>query len=81
MAKPKPIEKLTFEEAYKELEELVRKLETGDQPLEESLVLFERGQALSAHCNRLLEEAELKLTQLAPDMESLQDEFEFDLDQ
>ena len=58
------IEDLTFEQAFKELEETVAKLEDGDLPLEASLALFERGQRLSAYCSRLLEQAELKVTQL-----------------
>jgi len=61
----KSIEHLTFEEAFKELEETVTQLEDGDLPLEASLALFERGQQLSAYCSRLLEQAELKVTQLA----------------
>ena len=59
------IEDLTFEQAFEELEATVAKLEDGDLSLEESLALFERGQRLSAHCSRLLEQAELKVTQLA----------------
>ncbi|HID89343.1 MAG TPA: exodeoxyribonuclease VII small subunit [Anaerolineales bacterium] len=63
----KPVEELTFEEAFAELEETVRKLEAGGLTLEESLVLYERGQALAVHCNRQLDEAELKIRQLTPD--------------
>lgn len=61
----KNIDDLTFEQAFKELTETVARLEDGDLPLEESLALFERGQQLSAHCSRLLDRAELKVTQLA----------------
>jgi len=67
MAKVKPVDQMRFEEAFEELAALVAQLEGGEQPLEESLGLFERGQALAAHCSRLLEEAELKLRQLVPD--------------
>lgn len=63
----KAIEELTFEEAFTELEETVRKLETGGLSLEESLALYERGQALAVHCGRQLDEAELKVRQLAPE--------------
>jgi exodeoxyribonuclease VII small subunit len=63
----KAIEELTFEEAFAELEETVRKLETGGLSLEESLALYERGQALAVHCGRQLDEAELKVRQLAPE--------------
>ena len=59
------IEKLTFEQAFAELEETVRKLEAGGLALEESLALFERGQALAAHCSTQLDEAELKVRQLS----------------
>jgi exodeoxyribonuclease VII small subunit len=61
------IENLTFEQAFVELEEAVRKLEAGGLTLEESLDLFERGQALAAHCNVQLDQAELKVRQLAPE--------------
>jgi exodeoxyribonuclease VII small subunit len=60
----KPIEKLSYEEAYSELEELVRTLEAGEQPLDEALVLFERGQMLTKHCAELLSKAELKIQTL-----------------
>lgn len=69
MAKNKPIEKLSYEEAFEELTALVKELERGDLALEDSLALFERGQKLGARCNQLLEEAELKLSQLAPEGE------------
>ncbi len=61
------IEHLTFEQAYAELEETVRKLEAGGLTLEESLALFERGQALADRCNAQLEQAELKVNQLTPE--------------
>jgi exodeoxyribonuclease VII small subunit len=62
--KPQPIDELTFEQAFAELEESVRALERGDLPLEESLALYERGQELAAHCAKLLDEAELKIAQI-----------------
>jgi exodeoxyribonuclease VII small subunit len=67
MSKAKPPEKLNYEQAFEELEALVERLESGELALEESLALFERGQALSARCSELLEQAELKLRQLVPD--------------
>jgi exodeoxyribonuclease VII small subunit len=67
MAKLKPPEELNYEQAFGELGELVGRLESGDLPLEEALTLFERGQALAARCNDLLEQAEIKLRQLVPD--------------
>jgi exodeoxyribonuclease VII small subunit len=65
--KPKPPKQLAYEQAFKELEEIVERLEAGDLPLEEALTLFERGQALAGRCAELLENAELKLRQLVPD--------------
>ena len=65
----KEIAELSFEEAYKELEETVARLERGDLSLEESIALFERGQALAKHCNLQLDGAELKVRQLLPDSE------------
>ncbi len=62
--KAQAIEELTFEQAFAELEESVRTLEQGDLPLEESLLLFERGQQLAAYCGKLLDTAELKIEQV-----------------
>lgn len=68
MAKsPKPVESLTYEEAMAELETIVASLEDGNQKLEESMALFERGQALMKRCAELLEAAELKVRQLSGD--------------
>jgi exodeoxyribonuclease VII small subunit len=61
----KPIEKLTYEDAFAELENIVAELESGEQPLEEALSLFERGQKLSKHCTELLARAELKVQELS----------------
>ena len=61
------IKNLTFEQAFVELEETVRKLEAGGLVLDESLALFERGQALAAHCGAQLDQAELKIKQLTPE--------------
>jgi exodeoxyribonuclease VII small subunit len=61
----KPIEQLTYEEAYAELETVVAALEAGEQPLETALTLFERGQALTKRCTELLDQAELKVRQLS----------------
>ena len=55
------IENLSYEAAYQQLEALVAELESGEQSLEKSVSLYERGQRLSAHCQALLEEAELKI--------------------
>jgi exodeoxyribonuclease VII small subunit len=60
------VEELTFEQAFQELEAIVRQLDEGQLALDESLALFERGQALAARCGTLLDSAELKVKQLAP---------------
>jgi exodeoxyribonuclease VII small subunit len=58
------IEDLSFEETFQELEETVHRLEAGDLTLEESIALFERGQALARHCNAALDQAELRVNRL-----------------
>ncbi len=63
---PPPPTELSFEKAFAELETIVAKLESGELSLDESLALFERGQALAAQCNSLLDAAELKVKQLSP---------------
>ena len=62
-----PREELKFEAALRRLEEIVQKLEKGDLPLEESLVLYEEGIRLSRHCHSKLEEAEGKIEMLMKD--------------
>jgi exodeoxyribonuclease VII small subunit len=57
----------SFEAALKELEGIVRQLETGEAKLEESLQLFERGVHLSRFCSEKLEEAEKKIELLVRD--------------
>ncbi len=61
MAKDEQQQPLSFEAALDELEQVVRQLESGDLPLEESLRIFERGTALSASCRKQLEEAETRV--------------------
>lgn len=64
---PKPVEELTYEEAFAELESIVNALEEGAEqnPLEDAMSLFERGQSLVKRCSELLEGAELKVRQLS----------------
>jgi len=66
-AKPtqKPIEDLTYEEALTELEGIVEALESDQNPLEETMKLYERGQALVTQCGALLDAAKLKVQNLA----------------
>jgi exodeoxyribonuclease VII small subunit len=60
-----PIEELTYEQAFRELEAVVTALETEKQSLDESMQLFERGQALARRCMDLLDKAELKVRLLS----------------
>ena len=62
---PKPVEDLTYEEAFAELETIVNVLEGEQNPLEEAMSLFERGQALVKRCSELLDGAELKVRELS----------------
>ena len=55
---------MTFERALKELESIVSRLERGDVELEESILIYERGEALKEHCDRLLKQAEAKVEKL-----------------
>lgn len=64
--KPKNLDKLSFEQAYQQLEETVRLLESGNLSLDESIKLYQQGMALAAHCNQRLDGAELTVKQLTP---------------
>lgn len=68
---------MKFEEAMKELEETVKKLESGETTLDESMELFEKGVGLSRVCQKLLEEAQLKVTKLISENG---EEVEFDVE-
>ncbi len=59
------VEGLSYENALAELETIVASLETNKLPLEESMRLFERGQALARRCVELLDKAELRVKQLS----------------
>ncbi|HEX2227862.1 MAG TPA: exodeoxyribonuclease VII small subunit [Candidatus Binatia bacterium] len=58
-----------FERALEELESVVEQLETGELPLDESLVAFEKGVGLVVYCNQKLTEAEKKIELLVKDKE------------
>lgn len=70
--------KLSFEQSLARLEEIVRHLERGDLPLEESLSLFEEGTGLIASCGRMLDKAEQKVVKLkkGPDRQPVELPFE-----
>lgn len=58
------IEELSFEGALKELEAIVARLEQGEVDLEDSIALYERGQALKTHCEKKLKSAEGRLEKI-----------------
>jgi len=64
---PRPEAAPRFEDALKELEDVVARLEKGELSLEESLRLYERGIGLARHCHAKLEEAEGKIELLMKD--------------
>ncbi len=60
------VETLSFEEALRELEEIVRQLERGDATLENAITSYTRGTTLRAHCERKLAEAEQRVQAIVP---------------
>lgn len=70
-------ENRTFEASMLRLEQIVRTMERGDAPLEESLKLFQEGTELVRSCGRLLEEAELQVKKImtAPDGSPVEEAF------
>jgi len=55
---------MSFEDALKALEDVVRKLETGEVPLDESIGLYERGEALRQHCQARLDAAQARIEKI-----------------
>lgn len=58
------LESLSFEEAMQELEHIVNQMESGEQTLQETLSLYQQGQALVQYCLQLLDQAELTVRTL-----------------
>ncbi|HHZ11002.1 MAG TPA: exodeoxyribonuclease VII small subunit [Rhizobiales bacterium] len=58
------ITRMSFEQALQALERIVEDLEKGDVPLDQSIRIYERGEALKAHCDRLLKAAEDKVEKI-----------------
>jgi exodeoxyribonuclease VII small subunit len=61
------VRKLTFERAIEELETIVKRLEDGKVPLEESVAIYERGEALKRRCDELLRQAEARVDKITTD--------------
>jgi len=58
---------LSFEDALKALEDVVRRLESGEAPLDESIELYARGDALRAHCQARLNAAQARIEAIVTD--------------
>ena len=69
---------MSFEESMQRLDAIVRQLERGDVPLEESLALFEEGAGLIAGCSKLLDTAEQKVIMLKKGSDGAPQELPFE---
>lgn len=58
------LESMNFEEALRELEAIVRRLEEGKTSLEEAITVYERGALLRTHCEKKLKDARLRVEQI-----------------
>ena len=65
-----PLEKMTFEDAMKELENLVDALDKGDVSLDEAIAAYDRGSQLKDHCQKKLNEAKMKVETIQSSGES-----------
>ena len=72
MEKTSKFESLSFEEAFKKLEQIADRLENGDITLDESMDVFEEGMLLIKVCNARLEKAEARLKKLVKDENGFQ---------
>ena len=61
---PADIAEMSFEDALRALEDVVRKLESGEAKLDESIDLYERGEALRAHCQKRLDAAQARIEKI-----------------
>ncbi len=61
------LEEMSFEQSLKELEDIVSRLEQGNVELEQSIAIYERGEALRKHCDDLLKRAEAKVEKITLD--------------
>ncbi|HEY0567063.1 MAG TPA: exodeoxyribonuclease VII small subunit [Xanthobacteraceae bacterium] len=64
---PVDVKKLSFERALEELETIVKRLEEGKVPLEESVAIYERGESLKRRCEELLRQAEARVDKITTD--------------
>ena len=64
--KPDTLYTPTYESLYARMQAIVARLEAGQLPLDEALALYEEGVTVAAACQRLLDEAELRIQELSP---------------
>ncbi len=62
-----PVNQMSYEEAFLELEQIVDLLESGEQSLNEAMVIYQRGQELAKYCETQLGQAELKIKLISGD--------------
>ena len=75
-------DKMTFEQNLQCLEQIVRAMERGDAPLDESMKLFQEGTELIKNCSNLLDQAQLKVNMILADAQGkpVEEEFNYELD-
>lgn len=71
MKEIKSIEKMSFEEALAQLEEIVRKIDTGQEDLAAAINSYERGVLLKKHCEEMLKSAKLKIEKITENSEGI----------
>ena len=72
MEQPTPdLSAMSFEDALRALEDVVRRLESGDVPLDDSITLYERGEALRKHCQARLDAAQARIEKIVQGPDSL----------
>lgn len=64
MKEDKPVKKMSFEEALAELEEIVKRIDSGQENLADAVNSFERGVSLKEHCESMLNDAKLKIEKI-----------------
>ncbi|NNG03777.1 MAG: exodeoxyribonuclease VII small subunit [Inquilinus sp.] len=62
---PPDVKALSFEDALQELDEIVKRLESGQSKLDDSIAAYERGSLLKAHCEAKLREAQMRVDKIA----------------
>jgi exodeoxyribonuclease VII small subunit len=64
MAESSDVSKLSFEQALKELEDIVKRLEDGKAKLDDAIAAYERGTLLKKHCEKKLDEAKMRIDRI-----------------